>query len=79
MDKSKIILAVQQEKMSSLEVAKLTGMRHDHLLSAIRKMEKDWEQYIEEEKDAVVVNTADLHNMQAELNLVWDHILPALK
>ena len=31
------------------------------------------------EKDAVVVNTADLRNMQAELNLVWDHILPALK
>ena len=31
------------------------------------------------DKDAVVVNTADLRNMQAELNLVWDHILPALK
>lgn len=31
------------------------------------------------EKDAVVVNTADLHDMQAELNLVWNHILPALK
>ena len=31
------------------------------------------------EKDAVVVNTADLRNMQAELNLVWEHILPALK
>ena len=31
------------------------------------------------EKDAVVVNTANLGNMQAELNLVWDHILPALK
>ena len=31
------------------------------------------------EKDAVVVNTADLHDMQAEINLVWDHILPALK
>ena len=31
------------------------------------------------EKDAVVVNTADLRDLQAELNLVWDHILPALK
>ena len=31
------------------------------------------------EKDAVVVNTADLQDMQAELNLVWDYILPALK
>ena len=30
------------------------------------------------EKDAVVVNTADLQDMQAELNLVWDYILPAL-
>lgn len=31
------------------------------------------------EKDAVVVNTADLQDMQAELNLIWDHILPALE
>ena len=31
------------------------------------------------DKDAVVVNTADLQDMQAELNLVWNHILPALK
>jgi len=31
------------------------------------------------EKDAVVINTAELDDMQAELNLVWDHILPALK
>ena len=31
------------------------------------------------ETDAVVINTADLRDMQAELNLVWDHILPALK
>ena len=30
------------------------------------------------DKDAVVVNTADLHDMQAELNLVWEYILPAL-
>ena len=30
------------------------------------------------EKDAVVVNTADLQDMQAELNLIWDHILPSL-
>ena len=31
------------------------------------------------EKDAVVINTADLNDMQAEQNLIWDHILPALK
>ena len=31
------------------------------------------------DKDAVVINTADLQDMQAELNLVWDYILPALK
>ena len=30
------------------------------------------------EKDAVIINTADLRDMQAELNLVWDHILPCL-
>ena len=30
------------------------------------------------DKDAVVINTADLQDMQAELNLVWDYILPAL-
>ncbi len=31
------------------------------------------------DKDAVVINTANLQDMQAELNLVWDYILPALK
>lgn len=31
------------------------------------------------EKDAVVINTADLNDMQAEQNLIWDFILPALK
>lgn len=31
------------------------------------------------EKDAVVVNTAQLNDMQAEQNLIWDYILPALK
>ena len=31
------------------------------------------------DKDAVVINTASLQDMQAELNLVWDYILPALK
>lgn len=31
------------------------------------------------EKDAVVINTADLRNMQAELNLVWDYVLPILQ
>ena len=30
------------------------------------------------EKDAVIINTADLRDMQAELNLIWDHILPCL-
>ena len=31
------------------------------------------------EKDAVIVTTAQLKNMQEEINLIWDHILPALK
>jgi CubicO group peptidase (beta-lactamase class C family) len=31
------------------------------------------------DQDAVVAITATLGDMQAELNLVWDHILPALK
>ena len=31
------------------------------------------------DKDAVVINTADLQDMQAELNLVWDYILPVLE
>lgn len=31
------------------------------------------------DKDAVEINTAGLQDMQAELNLVWDYILPALK
>lgn len=31
------------------------------------------------EVDAVVINTADLRDMQAELNLVWDYLLPALQ
>ena len=30
------------------------------------------------EKDAVVVTTAHIQNMQQEINLIWDHILPAL-
>ncbi|MCR5002844.1 MAG: beta-lactamase family protein [Bacteroidales bacterium] len=30
------------------------------------------------EKDAVVVTTADINDMAEELNLIWDHILPAL-
>lgn len=42
-DKSNIILAVEQEKMSSLDVAELVGMRHDNLLRDIRKMQKAWE------------------------------------
>ena len=30
------------------------------------------------EKDAVVVTTAHIQNMQQEINLIWDNILPAL-
>ena len=30
------------------------------------------------EKDAVVVTTAQIVDMQEEINLIWDHILPAL-
>nr|WP_321521413.1 ChbG/HpnK family deacetylase [uncultured Macellibacteroides sp.] len=31
------------------------------------------------EKDAVIVTTANVDDMQAELNLIWKYILPALK
>ena len=31
------------------------------------------------EKDAVIVATAQISDMQAELNLIWDYLLPALK
>ncbi|MBQ3957625.1 MAG: serine hydrolase [Bacteroidaceae bacterium] len=31
------------------------------------------------EQDAVIVATAQLRDMQAELNLIWDYLLPALK
>lgn len=31
------------------------------------------------EKDAVIVTTAHIRDMQAELNLIWDYLLPALK
>ena len=30
------------------------------------------------DKDAVVVTTARIGDMQEEINLIWDHILPAL-
>ena len=30
------------------------------------------------DKDAVIVTTAHIPNMQQELNLIWDHLLPAL-
>ena len=30
------------------------------------------------DKDAVVAMTANLQDMQAEINLVWDHLLPVL-
>jgi hypothetical protein len=29
------------------------------------------------EKNAVIVTTANIPNMQAELNLIWEHLLPA--
>ncbi len=31
------------------------------------------------EKNAVIVTTANIPNMQAELNLIWEHLLPAFK
>ncbi len=31
------------------------------------------------EKDAVVVTTANVKNMQSEIDLIWDHLLPAFK
>ncbi len=31
------------------------------------------------EKDAVVVTTANIQDMQGEINLIWDHLLPAMK
>jgi hypothetical protein len=30
------------------------------------------------EKNAVVVTTAHINDMQAEINLIWKHIYPAL-
>lgn len=31
------------------------------------------------EKDAVIVTTADIGNMQEEINLIWEYLLPAFK
>ncbi|MBD3630837.1 ChbG/HpnK family deacetylase [Cyclobacterium sp.] len=31
------------------------------------------------EKNAVIVTTANISNMQAELNLIWEHLLPAFE
>ena len=31
------------------------------------------------EKDAVIVTTANIGDMQAEINLIWKHLLPALR
>ncbi|WP_162415930.1 ChbG/HpnK family deacetylase [Cyclobacterium roseum] len=31
------------------------------------------------EKNAVIVTTASISNMQAELNLIWEHLLPAFR
>jgi len=31
------------------------------------------------EKDAVIVTTANIQDMQAEINLIWKHLLPALQ
>ena len=30
------------------------------------------------EKDAVIVTTANIGDMQSEINLIWKHLLPAL-
>jgi CubicO group peptidase (beta-lactamase class C family) len=30
------------------------------------------------EQDAVIVTTAQIQNMRQELNLIWEHLLPAL-
>ena len=30
------------------------------------------------DQDAVIVTTAHIPNMRQELNLIWDHLLPAL-
>ena len=41
---TKLTLVVTQEQsMSSLEIAELTGKQHKHLMEAIRKMEPAWE------------------------------------
>ena len=31
------------------------------------------------EKDAVIVTTANADDMQAEINLIWEYLLPAMK
>jgi len=31
------------------------------------------------EKDAVIVATAQVNDLQSELNLIWDYLLPSLK
>lgn len=31
------------------------------------------------DKDAVVVTTANINDMQGEINLIWEHLLPAMK
>ncbi|HNQ37619.1 MAG TPA: serine hydrolase, partial [Prolixibacteraceae bacterium] len=30
------------------------------------------------DKDAVVVTTANIQDMQGEINLIWEHLLPAM-
>jgi phage regulator Rha-like protein len=37
------LVATQEQSMSSLEIAELTGKQHKHLMEAIRKMEPAWE------------------------------------
>lgn len=55
-DKTKAIIACNQETMTSLEVAELTGMRHADLLRDIRKMEVAWDK-INQRKFALVEYT----------------------
>lgn len=31
------------------------------------------------DKEAVVVTTANIQDMQGEINLIWEHLLPAMR
>lgn len=64
-DKSKAIVACNYDTMTSLEVAELTGMRHDHLLRDIRKMEIGW---IEAQINPILVASAQVSDNQCKPN-----------